>query len=191
MHFGGNSGMKNHVRKNTILALRESQDTSNFILQYLQYLFAMPKKIDWEEIRKYWQQTGASSVAIATQFGVSKRSVDDRMPQWRTTEKPSSNVIQLQPKPKTQNPKPEFRRREVGGIDDIEVVESAIADIHASLPGAEMGKGSMATALVKLIELKRKLKPETVADLVERAIELDIGPEEFLVELRNAWQRRA
>jgi hypothetical protein len=160
-------------------------------LQYLQYLFAMPKIIDWEEIRKHWQQTGASSSAIATQFGVSKRAVDDRIPQWRTTEKLATNVVQLQPKPKPQSPRPEFRRREVSGIDDLEVIESAIADIHASLPGSEMGKGSMATALVKLIELKRKLKPETVADLVERAIELDIGPEEFLAELKNAWQRRA
>ncbi|MEH2201194.1 hypothetical protein [Nostoc sp.] len=155
----------------------------------------MPKIIDWEEIRKHWQQTGASSSAIATQFGVSKRAVDDRIPQWRTTEKLSSNVVQLQPKPyeKFGGTKPPVatRRRDTSeGLDDIEVIQSAIADIHGSLPGAELGKGSMATALVKLIELKRKLKPETVADLVERAIELEVAPEEFMTELRNAWQRR-
>ncbi|MHC5825530.1 MAG: hypothetical protein ACYT04_59190, partial [Nostoc sp.] len=99
-----------------------------------------------------------------------------------------SNVIQLQPKPRSS--KPEFRQRDIEALDDVQVIEDAIANIHESLPSAELGKGSMATALVKLIELKRKLKPETVADLVERAIELDVGPEEFLAELRNAWERR-
>ena len=151
----------------------------------------MPKIIDWEEIRKYWQQTGASSSAIASQFGVSKRSVDDRIPQWRTTEKPTSNVVQLQPKP-VQNKRVNFRHREMEGINDVEIIESAIADLHATLPGAEdKSKGGIAGAIARLIELKRKLIPETVADLVERAIELDIGPEEFLAELKNAWQRRA
>lgn len=159
----------------------------------------MPKIIDWEEIRKYWQQTGASSNAIADHFGVSKRSVDDRIPQWRTTEKhadyaqgkPSSNVIQLQPKPKNQNPKSEFRHRNIESIDDVEVIESTLAHLHASLPEAEdKSKGGMAGAIARLIELKRKIKPETVADLVERAIELDIDPEEFLTELNNAWQRK-
>jgi hypothetical protein len=157
----------------------------------LQYLFAMPKKIDWEEIRKYWQQTGASSVAIASHFEVSKRSVDDRIPQWRTTEKPVTNVVQLQPKPKVQNPRLDFRRRDGEPIDDLFAVEAAIAHLHDSLPGAEdKSKGGIAGAIARLIELKRKLKPETVADLVERIIELDIGPEEFLTELNNAWQRK-
>lgn len=153
----------------------------------------MPKIIDWEEIRKHWQQTGASSSAIATQFGVSKRSVDDRIPQWRTTEKPSnSNVVQLQLKPKIQNPRLDFRRRDGEAIDDLFAVEAAITHLHDSLPAAlDQSKGGIAGAIARLIELKRKLKPETIADLVERAIELDIGPEEFLTELKNAWQRRA
>ncbi|MEH2393894.1 MAG: hypothetical protein V7K21_20245 [Nostoc sp.] len=151
----------------------------------------MPKKIDWEEIRKYWQQTGASSNAIADHFGVSKRSVDDRIPQWRTTEKPASNVIQLQPKPKAQNPRLDFRRHDGEPIDDLFAVEAAITHLHDSLPAAlDQSKGGIAGAIARLIELKRKLKPETVADLVERAIELDISPEEFLTELNNAWQRR-
>ena len=151
----------------------------------------MPKKIDWEEIRKYWQQNAASSTAIADHFGVSKRSVDDRIPQWRTTEKPASNVIQLQPKPKVQNPRLDFRRGDGEPIDDLLAVEAAIANLHDSLPAAlDQSKGGIAWALVKLIELKRKIKPETVTDLVERAIELDISPEEFLTELNNAWQRK-
>jgi hypothetical protein len=138
--------------------------------------------------------TGDSPEDIATALGVSRRTIDRwaKEGNWdlhRQNNK-QSNVIQLQPKPRTQTPRPEYRQRDIGGSEDLEVIESAIADIHSSLPGAEMGKGSMATALVKLIELKRKLKPETIADLVERVIELGIGPEEFLAELKNAWQQR-
>ncbi|HYW18496.1 MAG TPA: hypothetical protein VE956_04135 [Nodularia sp. (in: cyanobacteria)] len=156
----------------------------------------MSRKKDGDKIKlaeaKYI--TGESPEDIATVLGVTRRTIDRwaKDGNWdahRQNAK-NSNVIQLQPKPRTQASKPEYRQRDFGGLDDIEVVESAIADIHGSLPGAELGKGSMATALVKLIELKRKLKPETVADLVERAIELDIDPEEFLTELNNAWQRR-
>lgn len=138
--------------------------------------------------------TGVPPEEIAAALGVTRRTIDRWADEgnWAAHRENNkqSNVIQLQPKPRTQAIKPEFRRHEVEGLDDIQVVEDAIADIHASLPGAEMGKGSMATALVKLIELKRKLKPETIADLVERVIELDIGPEEFLTELNNAWQRK-
>jgi transcriptional regulator with XRE-family HTH domain len=145
--------------------------------------------------------TGVPPEEIAIALGVTRRTIDRwaKDGNWDSHRQlgKSSNVIQLQPKPKPHEKlggtklREATRRRDTSErLDDVEVVESAIADIHASLPGAELGKGSMATALVKLIELKRKLKPETVADLVERVIELDIGPEEFLTELNNAWQRK-
>ncbi|MEH1788411.1 MAG: helix-turn-helix domain-containing protein [Nostoc sp.] len=150
-----------------------------------------------KEIAKAKFIVGESIQAIADDLGVSRRTIErwaaENDDEWRKLKDKNgqTNVIQLQPKPKVQSPKPaEFRRHNTSELEDIEVIESAIADIHASLPGAELGKGSMATALVKLIELKRKLKPETVADLVERVIELGIGPEEFLTELNNAWQRK-
>ncbi|MEH1777131.1 helix-turn-helix domain-containing protein [Nostoc sp.] len=143
--------------------------------------------------------TGVPPEEIAAALGVTRRTIDRWADEgnWaahRENNK-SNKVIQLQPKPKeklggTKLRVATRRRNTSEALNDVEVVESAIADIHASLPGAELGKGSMATALVKLIELKRKLVPDTVADLVERAIELDIGPEEFLAELNNAWQRR-
>lgn len=144
--------------------------------------------------------TGEPPEEIADSLGVSRRTVDrwakDGNWDLHRQNNKQANVIQLQPKPKSKlggtKLREAVRRHDTTqGLDDIEVVEAAIADIHVSLPGSELGKGSMATALVKLIELKRKIKPETVADLVERAIELGIGPEEFLTELRNAWQRRA
>lgn len=160
----------------------------------------MSRKKDGDKIKlaeaKYI--TGVPPEEIATTLGVTRRTIDRwaKDGNWDLHRQlGKSNVVQLQPKPiellggtKLR----EARRRDTSeGLDDIQVVEDAIADIHTSLPGAEMGKGSMATALVKLIELKRKLKPETIADLVERVIELGIGPEEFLTELNNAWQKRA
>lgn len=162
----------------------------------------MSRKKDSDKIKlaeaKYI--TGVPPEEIAAALGVTRRTIDRwaKEGNWDShRQNAKSNVIQLQPKPYeklggTKLREATSRRRDTSeGLDDVSVVQDAIADIHATLPGAEMGKGSMATALVKLIELKRKLVPETVADLVERAIELDIGPEEFLTELKNAWQRRA
>ncbi len=158
----------------------------------------MSRKKDGDKIKlaeaKYI--TGESPEKIAAALGVSRRTIDrwaddGNWAMHRENNKQSNNVIQLKPLPKTQTPKPEFRQRDIRGLDDLAVIESAIADIDASLPEAGAYKGGMAGALVKLIELKRKLKPETVLDLVERAIELGVGPEEFLAELKNAWQRRA
>lgn len=153
-----------------------------------------------KEIAKAKFIVGESIQAIADAIGVSRRTIErwanENDGEWRKLRNgnATTNVIQLQPKPKEKlgGTKLPTRRHDAGiGLDDIEVIQSAIADIHASLPSAELGKGSMATALCKLIELKKKLKPESVADLVERAIELGIGPDEFLAELKNAWSKRA
>ncbi|QKQ75634.1 helix-turn-helix domain-containing protein [Nostoc sp. TCL240-02] len=163
----------------------------------------MSRKKDGDKIKlaeaKYI--TGESPEDIATVLGVSRRTIDRwaKDGNWDSHRQnaKSSNVIQLQSKPREKLGGAKLRevvqgRRDTNEeLEDLKVIQSAIADIHGSLPETELGKGSMATALVKLIELKRKLKPETVADLVERAIELDVGPEEFLTELKNAWQRRA
>ncbi|MFN6572389.1 MAG: helix-turn-helix domain-containing protein [Dendronalium sp. ChiSLP03b] len=140
--------------------------------------------------------TGEPPEEIAAALNVSRRTIDRwaKDGNWDSHRQNArnSNVIQLQPKPKVQNPRLDFIRRDGEAIDDIYAIEAAIAHLHDSLPGSEdKSKGGMAGAIARLIELKRKLKPETVADLVERAIELDVGPEEFLTELKNAWQRRA
>lgn len=152
-----------------------------------------------KEIAKAKFIVGESIQAIADSIGVNRRTIErwasENDGEWRKLREgnTTTNVIQLQPKPLGGTKLREATRRHDPGIglDDIEVIQSAIADIHASLPSSEIGKGSMATALCKLIELKKKLKPETAADLVERAIELGIGPDEFLAELRDAWSKRA
>lgn len=160
-------------------------------------LVAFVSQNNKKELAKAKFIVGTAIQDIAEQLNVSRRTVErwanEGDPSWRDLRQSNgqTNVIQLQPKPKPQNPKPAFRQRDGEPIDDLFAVEAAIAHLHDSLPAAiDQSKGGIAGALVKLIELKRKLKPETVADLVERVIELDIGPEEFLTELNNAWQRK-
>ncbi|WP_445634534.1 Helix-turn-helix domain-containing protein [Nostoc sp. DSM 114161] len=156
-----------------------------------------------KEIAKAKFIVGESIQAIADDIDVSRRTIErwagENDGEWRKLrdKNATTNVIQLQPKPREKlggtKLRETARRYDTSdSVDDLHAIESAIADLHASLPDAEdKSKGGIAGAIARLIELKRKLKPETVADLVERAIELDIGPEEFLTELKNAWQRRA
>ncbi|WP_414755560.1 hypothetical protein [Anabaena sp. CCY 9910] len=157
-----------------------------------------------KEIAKAKFITGESIQAIADSIKVNRRTIErwagENDGEWRKLrdKNATTNVIQLQPKPKQKLGGTQLREnfresKPVGSpIDDIVAIESAISELHDSLPIAEdRAKGGIAGAIARLIELKRKLKPETVADLVERAIELEIGPDEFLAELKNAWQRRA
>lgn len=167
-------------------------------------LFAMPKQIDWEAIRKYWQQTGASSQAIADQFGVSKRSVDERLPKWRETEKSAQKVVPIaeaKAKAKSVNTDPTpYRnppsvRRQKSQVDEVEIVENAIVSLDSLLsccsPEDTRGVGGIAGALVKLLEYRRKIQPPTAAELAEQAIALDLRPDEFMQALRDAWRLRA
>lgn len=48
---------------------------------------------------------------------------------------------------------------------------------------------SLAGGLTKLVEVHLKLQPLTPADLVKILVKLDVGPEEFLSELRQQKQR--
>ena len=49
---------------------------------------------------------------------------------------------------------------------------------------------SLAGGLAKLIEVSLKLQPLTASDLVEILIRAEIGPDEFLAELRREKERR-
>ena len=49
---------------------------------------------------------------------------------------------------------------------------------------------SLASGLSKLVEVHLRLQPLTAADLVEILVRLDVGPDEFLSELRQQKQRR-
>lgn len=155
----------------------------------------MPKQIDWEAIRKHWQQTGASSQAIADKFGVSKRAVDERLPKWRDTEKLPQKVVPIQSAKAASHP-PTRPRRHVNGeeLEELEVINLAIADLAAALGSGETDSrslGGIAGGLVRLLEYRRKIQPRTAAELAEVAIAMGVSPDQFMAALREQWRLRA
>ena len=160
-----------------------------------------------KEIAKAKFITNTSIQDIADELKVSRRTIERWANNggWRETRRTEDSARQIsreiRPESKTNLvtfEKPVARTGEFRDllrpqeIDDIEIIIAAIAELHASLPSCEdKSKGGIAGALARLIDLKRKIKPDTVADLVERAIELGIGPDELLRELRESWARRA
>lgn len=105
----------------------------------------------------------------------------------------ASKIINLdttrQPQPR-QNPRP---TRDLSD-DPFEIANTVIADLQGDMARSDMpakDKAAIANSLKSWVEFRRKLKPPTVADLVELAIELGVSADEFLDELENAWTKRA
>lgn len=143
----------------------------------------MPKKIDWEPIKRAYFVTGDSYAAIAARFDVSERAIEKRASEegWAR----SRAEIHAEPAPKPVS-KPRQAVKGANAIDEI--IENAIADLSADLVDAPIkSKESAVTALVRLLEYREKINPTTATDLAERAISLGISPEQFLEELRQAW----
>jgi transposase-like protein len=140
---------------------------------------------------------GETIQAIADRFDISRRTVERWADagNWREEKEQQSNVVPLakpkQPKLATHPPvRVPLRRSE--GLDDLEVIEGAIAELAAALPDADdKSKGGIANALRGLVEYKRKLRPPTATELAQQVIELGISPTEFVRELKEKWQHRA
>lgn len=78
---------------------------------------------------------------------------------------------------------------------ELEAVDRLILSTSAALTEAcEMQDfrhiGTLTNTLISLIELKRKINPPTIVELVEMAIEMGCTPDNFLRELHNAWNAR-
>jgi hypothetical protein len=160
-----------------------------------------------KEIAKAKYITGESTQAIALAIGKSKRTVERwafdngwaDLRQVNNQQSRQSNVLSFSQSPKPKNPKPQkptpqtqsLEIKDSDDLDDLGVVEEVIKKLRISLSSADdRSKGGIAGAIARLIELKRKIQPETVADLVERAIELGIAPDAFLAELKRQWQEK-
>ena len=81
-------------------------------------------------------------------------------------------------------------------LDEQEIIEEAIESLSSLLKKDHVsinspGVGSAASALVRLLEYRRKICPPTVVDLAEAAIALGVTPQEFMAELERQWQLRA
>lgn len=157
----------------------------------------MPRKID-DRIRKLagdtYAKTDLTLSQIAKKFKVSDRTVqtwssEDTWELQRSAHQAMNkpqNILEFAPR---ENPR---SIRRAHPEDTLEILNDAISTLYADL-GASTGKdaAAIANSLKGLLEYRRKIKPPTVADLVELAIELNVGPDEFLTELRNAWKRKA
>lgn len=158
--------------------------------------------------------TGASIASIADGLGVSRRTIERWADEgaWReqrTADKVVSFSKPLQAEPESTHDRPRRSRpyRERKQIDEVEIIEEAIDSLSFLLTGMSAGPdeddngrirpidtrgiGSVAGALVKLLEYRRKINPPTVAALAEMAIELGMTPAEFMEALRDAWRLRA
>lgn len=150
----------------------------------------MPKKIDWEEIKKAYLEGAESYASLAMRFGVGKSTIEARASTegWAALKKQGKAPVPPQ--------KSQIRTRAIQGdtLDEVEIIEGAISSLSAILVGGiedTRGIGSIAGGLCKLIELRNKLVPKTAADLADMAIELNISPKDFIRALSDKWQERA
>jgi len=152
------------------------------------------------EAKRLYLEEKWTMEAIAAHFGVSLRTIE----RWAsdgawTAQKKGGKVVSIESKPKPRRDEPGVvrSRRSPGELDELEIVEGAIASLAAALEGDGEGKidarsmGGIAGGLVKLLEYRRKVQPQTAAEVVELAIGLGISPNEFIDQLEVAWQRRA
>lgn len=177
---------------------------------------ADPRRI---EAKKLSLEQGLTQAAIAQQLSVSTRTIERWASEdgWGARKKAQSKVVLIsEAKPKPQpslqaapasthsNPPSTRPRRQRGEIDELEIVEGAIANLSLLLgdtdrdcmeneygrvkPIDTRGIGGIAGALVRLLEYRRKIQPPTAADLAEQVIALGISPSEFVAELKQRWQ---
>jgi hypothetical protein len=173
-----------------------------------------------ESVKQEYLTTAKSLAALASQFGVGKRTIEGWCSDghWADQRKAQKVVSIDEAKSKAQTPKPKpvnapappptrepIRARSLkrrGEIDEFQIVEDAIDSLSGLLTGmtagGEEGKpidtrgiGGTAGALVKLLEYRRKIAPPTARDMAEQVLALGIDPKEFARELRERWFQRA
>ncbi len=73
-------------------------------------------------------------------------------------------------------------------IDQNELLLTAINDLSNSVKSTDAkSKEGAATALVKLLDAWRSRHPETLAEIINRCLELGYSPDDFFKALDKAW----
>ncbi|MBW4675932.1 MAG: DUF1804 family protein [Desmonostoc geniculatum HA4340-LM1] len=151
----------------------------------------------WNKARDAYVAGTESLAAIAMRFGISKRAVEKRASDegWAALRQAQQGVqpkiTARAPAPLPPTPRP---RHQSQGLDEVEIIDTAIASLSAILSGSmedTRGIGGIATGLCRLIELRNKLIPKTAADLADMAIALGISPTEFIHALNAQCQKKA
>lgn len=150
----------------------------------------------WNKAKDAYVAGTESLAAIALKFGISKRAVEKRASDegWAALRQAQQGVQPKTTVRATPAPLPPRPRHQPQGLDEVEIIDTAIASLSAILSGGmedTRGIGGIATGLCRLIELRNKLVPKTAADLADMAISLDISPADFIRALNDQWQKKA
>ncbi len=139
---------------------------------------------------------GETIASIASGLGVNRRTIERWADEggWREL-KQAEKVVSIN-KPRIDEPaKVRPKRPSRGQIDELDLIETALCDVSSAMSTASSedlrSLGGLATALVKLLEYRRKVQPPTVAELAEQMIGLNVPPNEIVAELKRQWQLRA
>ncbi|MEO1208859.1 MAG: helix-turn-helix domain-containing protein [Cyanobacteria bacterium J06638_20] len=81
-------------------------------------------------------------------------------------------------------------------LDDLTVINAILPNLKEQLGDEALkvnspGVGASISALIRMLEYRRKIQPPTARDLAEVAIALNISPQEFMDELQKQWQLQA
>lgn len=153
----------------------------------------MPRRIDWEEIKKAYLEGDETYASLALRFGVGKSTIELKASEgkWRSLK----DALQAGSKPlNPTNPLIERTRvsRKSQKLDLAGILEEAIDYFRDGLLRAEFKSAeSCGATLVRLIETYQKVVPQTAEELIDIAIALDISPEEFIRKFADRWQERA
>lgn len=109
---------------------------------------------------------------------------------------PKAKAVRVKPEtPRSQPPVDELapRRQRKSLAESVRTARETLADAITTAADRQafQALGPMATGLCRLAELELKLNPVSAKELVARAIELELGPDEFLNTLAEEWELRA
>lgn len=149
-------------------------------------------EITWQSAKTAYLNGSDSLAAIALQFGISKRAVEARAAEegWSALRSTQTGSKPKPAKPKTTQAMQPLRRSfNKGEYNELEILDDAIEKISSTISnGADpRALGGLASSLVRLLERRRKIKPQTATEIAEMLLALGISPQEFAIELRKAW----
>lgn len=159
----------------------------------------MPKPID-PKIRSAAERaylSGDETLAeIARQFSVGDRTVEKWSVEdnWELKRQRIRDKVVEFARPEPRPAPVRVPTSRSSDIDELAVVEMAIADLSAAMTSEQTSAqslGGIAGGIARLIELRRKLRPATAAELAAQVIELGIEPKEFVAELKRLWAQSA
>lgn len=154
----------------------------------------MPKQIDWAAIRKEFIESpkNLTYVDLAKRFGVSVSAIEGKAGRSGENWQRLRDAFRLNQTLSihTENPST-TTQLDIDQLDPGAIVDTAILRLYAQLGDLQARSLERSVdSLVRLIELRRKLKPPTPAEWAEVGIaEFGLDPVQLWAEVKNQWQQ--